>query len=98
MAEEKSTQGKGEPFLTVHGVDMEGCPTATLRMWRFGAGDIVAGQIYIFRGLKVVLEKHWDDVQWRYIPRVGGQNAVECVWRTAVGDVSHVPEISAFFG
>ena len=67
-------------------------------MWRFGAGDIVSGQIYIFRGLKVVPEKYWDDVQWKYIPRVGGQNALECVWRTAAEDVSHVPEIRAFFG
>ena len=74
-----------------------GCSTGPLRMWRFGAGDIEAGQIYIFRGLKVVLEKQWDDAQWKYIPRVDGQKALECVWRTAVEDVSHVAEIRAFW-
>ena len=47
VAEEKTTQDNGEPYLTVHGADMEHQSTGPIRMWRFGAGDIEAGQIYV---------------------------------------------------
>ena len=97
MVEEKQTQDKLEPYLVVHGVDMDNIPIPPLRLWRFGPSDVQEGCCYIMRGLKIVLEKYWDDGAWKWLPRMDGQKAVECIYRTAAEDVTHVPGIMAFF-
>ena len=40
MTKEKTTSGKGEPYLVVHGIDMDGCTISPLRLWRFEASDV----------------------------------------------------------
>ena len=49
-----------QPFLLVHGYDMETVPTGALRFWRYEDGDIAEGKTYIVRGLKVVDDKWWS--------------------------------------
>ena len=51
--ETKETQTNAEQYLQVSGVDMDGAPVNYLRLWRFEDGDIMAGCIYIIRGLRV---------------------------------------------
>ena len=97
MADEKYTQDKCEPYLVVHGVDMEGTPTPPIRLWRFGTGDLVEGRTYVMRGLKVVADRYWDDNTWQWMPRTDGRKGVECNFRTAAEDVTHVPSIVDIF-
>ena len=76
---------------------MEGCATGPLRLWRFEEEDLVEGNTYIVRGLKVTADTHWDDQQWKYVPRQDGTKALECTTRAAVEDVTHVDAIAVFF-
>ena len=82
-----------QPFLLVHGYDMESVPTGSLRFWRYEDGDIAEGKTYIVRGLKVVDDKWWCDGAG-YVPRGDGSKTVEICWRTAVEDVTHVQQLS----
>ena len=76
---------------------MDGCTIPPLRLRRFEASDVQEHHIYIMRGLKVVPERCWNDVTWKWEPRTDVQKATECDFRTAAEDVTHVPEIKAFF-
>ena len=82
-----------QPFLLVHGYDMENVPTGALRFWRYEDGDIAEGKTYIVRGLKVVDDKWWCDGAG-YVPKGDGSKTVEICWRTAVEDVTHVQQLS----
>ena len=85
-----------QPFLLVHGYDMESVPTGSLRFWRYEDGDIAEGKTYIVRGLKIVDDKWWCDGAG-YVPRGDGSKTVEICWRTAVEDVTHVQQFSRNF-
>ena len=93
----KTTADKGEPYLVVTGVDMDNAVVAHLRLWRFEEGDVVEGNAYIMRGLKVAEETIWDDEKWKYVARGDGTKKAECKDRTAVEDVTHIDEIMHFF-
>ena len=95
--EEKYTATKGEPFLQVTGLDLDSAPTDNLRFWRYECGDLVEGNIYIVRGLKVALKQQWSDELKRYAPNTQGINTVESTYRTAAEDVTHVEAISSYF-
>ena len=95
--EAKSTSDKGEPYLVVHGKDMSGQPIGPLRLWRHHEGDVEAFSTYIMRGLKVVCETVWSEDLHKYVPRADQAKTVECSFRTAVEDVSHVPSIVSWF-
>ena len=64
-----------QPFLLVHGYDMESVPTGSLRFWRYEDGDIVEGKTYIVCGLKVVDDKWWCDGAG-YVPKGDGSKTV----------------------
>ena len=68
-----------------------------MRLWCFVEGDVVPGNTYILRGLKIMLEQYWDDTIRKYVPRQGGRHVAECGARTAVQDVSHVKSITGYF-
>jgi len=97
MVEQKWTGTRGEVYLVVFGVDIDGATVTYLRLWRFGEDDLAAGTTCIIRGLKVVLESQWDESQSRYVPRLEGPKTFECTNRVSIEDVSHVPAITAFF-
>ena len=94
--EDKWTEATGDPYALVYGKDMDGVAT-TLRLWRFEEGDVQQGLIYIVRGLKVVADTYWNADQWKYVPRDDGSKTVECGWRTALEDVTHVGAIAQYF-
>ncbi len=87
----------GESFLLVHGYDMNGAATGTLRFWRHEDGDITEGKIYIIRGLKIVDETYWSDDAWKYVPREDGTKTVEVTFRTAFEEVTDVVEVMRYF-
>ena len=97
MAEEKYTSTSGEPYLEVHGTDIDGVTVASLRLWRYAEGDLTERNTYIIRGLKVMVAKQWDEEHWRYNFRTDGLKTLECTSRTAVEDVSHIEDITSFF-
>ena len=86
-----------EAYLQVHGLDMERKEVGPLRLWRFGEGDVNKSQIIILRGMKVVVRQSWDNYEHRYMPDCNGTKTVECTFRTAAEDVSHVPEVVQYF-
>jgi hypothetical protein len=94
--EEQYTTGR-EPYLRVHGFDMDGTATGAIRFWRYTASDIISGKIYIIRGLKVVEETYWSDDAWKYTPKEDGAKTIEITYRTAVEDVTDVVEIAKYF-
>ena len=96
-AERRDTADKNEPYLVLHGVDMEGCSVAPLRLWRFSEDDVDQGNTYIIRGLKVGEEVQWDDEQWKWVPRQNGVRALESTVRTALEDVTGVEDIERCF-
>ena len=56
-------------------------------IFRFQEGDVVAGQIYICRGMKVMPEMYkpsWSDV---WVATEDGRKKVECGFKSAVEDV-----------
>ena len=93
----KQTQGSGDPYLEVIGIDMDQTMVTPLRLWRYQDGDMEENKTYIIRGLKVAPAKVWDAHQWQYIIRADGSKALECTSCTAVEDVSHIQAISAIF-
>ena len=95
--EMRTTSEKCEPYLVVHGTDMDGRNIGPLRLWRFEEADVKVRKVYIFRGLKVVLETVWSMEEWKYIPRQDKAQTVECTSRTAVENVSRVPSIAQYF-
>ena len=84
-----------QPFLLVHGYDMETVPTGALRFWRYEDGDIAEGKTYIVRGLKVVDDKWWCDGVM--VTKGDGSKTVEICWRTAVEDITHVQQLARHF-
>ena len=76
---------------------MEGTPVGPLRLWRFNEDDVVQGNTYIIRGLKVVPENRWDDEKWKWVPSANGVNTIECTVRTALEDVTAVDNIMTYF-
>ena len=87
----------GEPYLLVHGYDMNGAATGALRFWRYEDGDIIEGKIYIIRGLKIVDETCWSDDAWKYVPKEDGTKTVEIAYRTALEEVTDVVEVAQYF-
>ena len=84
-AEEKYTRGQGEPYLEVGGRDHEGNGSYVLRMWSHVEGDVSAGHIYMFHGLKVSTERVWDDAKWQYVAGPSdGERKLDCDYWTAV--------------
>jgi hypothetical protein len=96
-AVEVRTTTEGDEYLQVHGLDMDGCTVGPLRLWRFNDGDLIHGQIVVLRGMKVVQATTWDHNEWKYVVDWSSANTVECSFRTAAEDVSHVPAVVAFF-
>ena len=94
--EQSWTQGN-EPFLIVHGYDMNNAATGALRLWRHETGDMTAGNIYLIRGLKVANKNYWSDEDWGYVPTGDGAKVLEVSMRTAIEDVSHVEAIANYF-
>ena len=94
--EDRWTESTGDPYAVVYVKDMDGV-TTTLRFWRFEEGDVQQGLVYIARGLKVVADTYWNADQWKYVPRDDGSKTVECCWRTALEDVTHVSGIAQYF-
>ena len=76
---------------------MEEATTKPMRFWRFEEGDVQQGSIYIARGLKVVADKYWNNEEYRYVPRTDGVKSVECCWRAALEEVTHVSDIAFWF-
>ena len=94
--EQKTTFDKGEPYLEVHGVDMDRVPITALRMWMFEEGEVVPGNLYILRGLRVAPDRVWDDAAWKYVPSPD-RRKLDCSGRSAVEDVTSFSSIAAFF-
>ena len=63
----KSGDNMGNPYLIVAGVDMESQTVGPLRVWEHVWNDVRERNIYIIRGLKVVIQKQWDEVAGRYV-------------------------------
>ena len=95
--EDKWADGTGDPYAVVYGLDMDRMPMNALYLWRFEEGDVEQGHIYIARGLKVVPDTYWNTEQFKYVPRDDGTKKVECTWRTALEDVTHVDDIKQYF-
>ena len=95
--EEKYTETKHELYIVVYGIDMAGQTTGALRLWRFESDDVQQGKTYIARGVRVAAVTAWNGEQNRYAPRDDGAKTVECCWRTALEDVSHVSDITSWF-
>ena len=93
--EDKWQEKNDQPYVVVYGVDMDGVQTGAMRLWRYEAGEVEQSKIYIGRGLKVVASTYWKGGQ--YAPRDDGSKTVECGWRTALEDVSHVLDIAQYF-
>ena len=68
-----------------------------MRLWRFVEGDVVPGNTYIIRGLRIMHENYYDNTIGKYAPRPGGRHVLLCGPRTAVEDVTHVTSITEFF-
>ena len=99
LAEERCTQdSRQERYLSVNGADMEKVPVGPVLLWGYAAGEVVCGNIYIIRGLKVVAAKSWSYDDWKYFPRTDGARALDCTYRTAVEDVSGAQAITRIFG
>ena len=89
----KETQNNAQPYLLVSGVSIHGAPVNYLRE----SGDLMAGCIYIIRGLRVSYEQYWGEQQSKYVVNTQGPKTFECSYRTAVEDVTHVETISNCF-
>ena len=94
---EKATMAKAVPYLEIYGADMDGAHVGALRLWRWEEGDILGGEIYILRGLKVKHEQVWCAENRKWVPCADGRLTLECSNRTAAEKVSHVAAISTFF-
>ena len=99
QVEEGETSNTQEPYVTVHGIDMDGVAVGPVRLWRWTEAEasMQVGGVYIIRGLKVMKETVWSDEKWGYVPRDDGAQTVECNFRVAVEDVSGVQAIASYF-
>ena len=97
--EQSETSATQEPFLVVHGIDMDGAMVGPIRLWRWMTGDAAfqTGDVYIIRGLKVVKQTVWSGEQWAYISSDDGNQTVESSSCVAVEDVSGVSAIMSYF-
>jgi hypothetical protein len=96
-AEQSQTQNTAEPFMRVHGLDMDGVSCGPLRFWRTTSEEIEQGLYYIFRGMKVIAETQWCNQANKYIPREDNRKTIEVTFRTAAEDVSHISSITSIF-
>ena len=96
LCEQRHT-GSGDPYLLINGFDMNGHNLWPVRLWRFEEGDMQTNTTYMIRGLKVVHEKYYCEIQGKYLPKPNGQKTVDGCWRSAIEDVSQVSEITACF-
>jgi len=96
---EEKEMTAGDSFLEVYGIDIDGHDMGPIRLRRFGHQDVEARVVYIIRGLKVVMESGYTKPLWsngiKYFR--WGHKSVEASWRTAIENVSEVPEIFAHF-
>ena len=86
-----------EAFLKVHGWDMDGTATWPLFLWRFDAEEVLVGSTCILRGMKVVMDTYkcqWTDA---FVPYQDLRKKLDCSFRTAIENVSDVPEITKHF-
>ena len=58
--------------------------------------NIVPGNLYILRGLRVAPDRVWDDAAWKYVPSPD-RRKLDCSGRAAVEDVTSFSSIAAFF-
>ena len=72
--------------MSVSGYDMDGQEFGPLILWRHDTGDFIVGNIYIIRGLKVVLET--DELE---------DKTAMCDPRTVVEDFTEVSAIAQFY-
>ena len=96
-AQEYMSSINGEPYLRIHGFDMENNHVWPLFMWRFKEGDLVNNRIYILRGMKVVKETQWCVHSHAWMPFEDARQKIECSFRTAVEDVTDVQTIKEYF-
>ena len=68
-----------------------------LRLWDRVDEDVEENNIYILRGLKVALEKYWDDSAFKFVTDPKGERVLDCTPRTAIEEVSHHEEIRKYF-
>ena len=94
---EERVAATGERFLAIHGYDMDGMATGPIRLWRHETDDVIQGNIYIIRGLKVTEAWQWSDEELRYKTKTDGSKTVELTFRTAIEDVTEVADIAQFF-
>ena len=81
--EEKFTWEKAEPYLELTGRDHE-YHDWLLRLWSCEQGDVHVGRTYMFRGLKVTVERVWDPEKWTYVAGPSdGERKVEFGSRSA---------------
>ena len=85
----------GSVYLQVYGVDMDGVTVGPLRLWNHEEGDVQVQSICILRGLKVAPEKLWNGE--KYVNDRDGAKQLDSDARTAIEDVSHIPEIANYF-
>lgn len=87
----------GEPYASLQGRDMNGVVVGPLRLWRFSVADAHSNNIYIIRGLKVILERYWCNQSWEYKPVTNGSKRLESNYRTALEDVTCIDSIAKMF-
>ena len=95
--ESKTTYESHEPYLEVHGVDMDGTQVAFLRLWQWTCNEMRIGGTYIIRALEIKVATHWSMHEARYVPKSDNSKTLACTNLTAVEDVSHVLPITSFF-
>lgn len=94
---EQNEKSDGELYASLHGRDMNGVIVGPLRMWRFSATDVHNNNIYIIRGLKVILDRYWCNQSWEWKPCTDGSKRLECNFRTAIEDVTAIDSIAKMF-
>ena len=97
--EQSETSNTQEPFLVVHGIDMEQVSVGPIRLWRWTEADADMQQygVYIIRGLKVARKTVWSYETNAYVASDDGSQTVESSFRVAVENVSEVPSIAGYF-
>ena len=71
-------------------------PLCFCKISLFREGEIVPGNLYILRGLRVAPDRVWDDAAWKYVPSPD-RRKLDCSGRSAVEDVTSFSSIAAFF-
>ena len=94
---EQKEKMDGESYLSFYGRDMNGVLVGPLRLWRFNETDAHVNNIYIIRGLKVILDTYWCNNSWEWKPCTDGSKRLECNFRTALEDVTTIESIASMF-